>query len=212
MRANHLSSSLALLVVLSTGCHRNNAPPAQAQAPPLQTGKGTLSKPQTTQQAEKTDKPLASPLPQPSAQSVPIPPPTTKKVKHKVKPPPKPADSAQTATGGTPAQPTSANSESVPTEQQAATPGGAASPIGQVTIGDSAMGERTKKETADLINGTEQGLDGIKRSLSTDEKSTAAQIRNYLKQAQQALDNGDTDGAHNLATRAKLLLDELTKP
>jgi hypothetical protein len=212
MRANNLSSSLALVAVLCSGCHRNPAPPAQAQAPPLQTGKGTLSQPQTTQQAEKTDKPLASPLPQPSAQSVPIPPPTTKKVKHKVKPPPKPADSAQTATGGTPAQPTSANSESVPTEQQAATPGGAASPIGQVTIGDSAMGERTKKETADLINGTEQGLDGIKRSLSTDEKSTAAQIRNYLKQAQQALDNGDTDGAHNLATRAKLLLDELTKP
>jgi hypothetical protein len=33
-----------------------------------------------------------------------------------------------------------------------------------------------------------------------------------LKQAQQALDNGDTDGAHTLATKAKLLLDELTKP
>ncbi len=59
---------------------------------------------------------------------------------------------------------------------------------------------------------TQQGLNGIKRSLSTEEKATAAQIRNYLKQAQQALDNGDTDGAHLLATKAKLLLDELTKP
>jgi hypothetical protein len=216
MRANNVSSSLALLAILCTGCPRNNAPPVQAQAPPLQTGKGTLSQPQTTQQAEKTDKPLASPLPQPSAQSVPIPPPTTKKVKHKVKPPPaKPADSAPatTANGGTPAQPASTvTAQSVPADQQAATPGGSASPIGQVTIGDSAMGEKTKKETTDLINETEQGLNGIKRSLSTEEKSTAAQIRNYLKQAQQALDNGDTDGAHNLATRAKLLLDELTKP
>ena len=217
MRANNLSSSLALLAVLCTGCHHPSAPPAQAQAPPLQTGKGTLSKPQTTQQAEKTDKPLASPLPQPSAQSVPLPPPTTKMVKHKVKPPPpKPADNAQTApgtNGGTPAQSASpATAQSAPPQQQAAAPGAAASPIGQLTIGDSALGEKTKKETADLINGTEQGLNGIKRSLSTDEKSTAAQIRNYLKQAQQALDNGDTDGAHNLATRAKLLLDELTKP
>ncbi len=216
MRANNLSSSLALLAVLCTGCHHNTAPPAQAQAPPLQTGKGTLSQPQTTQQAEKTDKPLASPLPQPSAQSVPIPPPTTKKVKHKVKPPPaKPAENTQAATtsGGTPAQPSSTGTaQSAPAEQQAAAPSGAASPIGQLTIGDSALGEKTKKETADLINETEQGLNGIKRSLSTDEKSTAAQIRNYLKQAQQALDNGDTDGAHNLATRAKLLLDELTKP
>ena len=215
MRANNLSSSLALLAVLCTGCHHNTAPPAQAQAPPLQTGKGTLSQPQTTQQAEKTDKPLASPLPQPSAQSVPIPPPTTKKVKHKVKPAAKPADNAQAATtnGGTAAPPAStAAAQSAPPEQQAAAPAGAASPIGQLTIGDSALGEKTKKETADLISETEQGLNGIKRSLSTDEKSIAAQIRNYLKQAQQALDNGDTDGAHNLATRAKLLLDELTKP
>ena len=217
MRANKLNWSLALLAVFSTGCHHNAAPPVQAQAPPLQTGKGTLSKPQTTQQAEKTDKPLASPLPQPSAQSVPIPPPTTKKVKHKVKPAPaKPADNGQTAAtsnGGTPVQSASAaTAQSIPAQPQPPAPGGEASPIGTLTIGDSAMGEKTKKETADLINETEQGLNGIKRSLSTDEKSTAAQIRNYLKQAQQALDNGDTDGAHNLATRAKLLLDELTKP
>jgi phage shock protein A len=74
------------------------------------------------------------------------------------------------------------------------------------------MGEKAKRETADLINSTEQGLNGIKRSLSTEEKVTAAQSHTYLKQAQQALDNGDTDGAHTLATKAKLLLDELTKP
>ena len=134
MRAKNLSSSLALIAVLCIGCHHNPAPPAQAQAPPLQTGKGTLSQPQATQQAEKTDKPLASPLPQPSAQSVPIPPPTTKKVKHKVKPPPaKPGDNAQTAaaatSGGTAAQPAStATPQSVPAQQQASAPGAAASP------------------------------------------------------------------------------------
>jgi hypothetical protein len=90
--------------------------------------------------------------------------------------------------------------------------GGAGSPIGQLTTGDSALGERTKHETTDLIGGTQQGLNGIKRSLSTDEQVTASQIRTFLKQAQQALDAGDTDGAHTLATKAKLLLDELTKP
>jgi phage shock protein A len=81
-----------------------------------------------------------------------------------------------------------------------------------LTTGDSTLGERTKHETSDLIGETQQGLSGIKRSLSTEEKSTFAQIRNYLKQAQQALENGDTDGAHLLATKAKVLLDELTKP
>jgi hypothetical protein len=219
MRVLNLGSSLALLAVLCTGCPRNSSPPAQVQAPPLQTGKGTLSKPQTTQQAEKTDKPLASPLPQPSAQSVPLPPPPPKKVRHKVKPPPaKPADTAQTpaatTNGGTAAAPdaTAATAPATPPQQQAAAPTGAASPIGQLTIGDSAIGEKTKHDTADLINETQQGLNGIKRSLSTDEKTTGAQIRNYLKQAQQALDNGDTEGAYKLATKAKLLLDELTKP
>ncbi len=74
------------------------------------------------------------------------------------------------------------------------------------------MGERTKHETADLIASTQQGLNGIKRALSAEEKVTAAQIVTFLKQAQQALDNGDTDGGLTLATKAKLLLDELTKP
>ena len=94
------------------------------------------------------------------------------------------------------------------------TPGAAGppSPIGQLTTGDTATGEKAKHETSDLITSTEQGLTGIKRSLSTEEKVTAAQIRTFLKQAQQALDNGDTDGAHGLALKAKLLLDELTKP
>jgi hypothetical protein len=88
----------------------------------------------------------------------------------------------------------------------------AASPIGQLTTGDSAVGEKTKHETADLIAETQQGLAGIKRSLSNEEKGTAAQIRTFLSQAEEALTNGDTDGAHTLATKAKLLLDELTKP
>src|ERR1700722_1865207 len=104
MRAGNPCSFLALLAVLGAGCHRNTSPPAQAQAPPLQTGKGTLSPPNNSQQPEKTDTPLASPLPQPSAQSVPLPPPPPpKKVRHKPKTPAtKPADNAQTASATTP--------------------------------------------------------------------------------------------------------------
>lgn len=187
--------SLALLVLLCTGCSlRKSSPPPQAQAPPLQTGAGKLSPPKTTQQQESTS-PLASPLPPPSAQSVPLPPPPPpKKVRHRVKTP-KPAETTQAASTAVPApQP--------PT----------ASPIGQLTTGDSAVGERTKHETADLIAATQQGLNGIKRALSSEEKVIAAQILTFLKQAQQALDTGDTDGGHTLATKAKLLLDELTKP
>ncbi len=217
MRAANLCSSLTLLLLFCTGClsHKSSSPPPQAQAPPLQTGKGTLNAPTTAQQQPKSDTPLASPLPPPSEQNVPLPPPTPKKVKHKPKPPAaKPADTAQTpaaaAASQSPATGSQASAQATPPPAPATV--GTPSPIGQLTTGDSAMGEKAKRETADLIGGTEQGLNGIKRSLSTEEKVTAAQIRTFLKQAQQALDNGDTDGAHTLATKAKLLLDELTKP
>jgi hypothetical protein len=215
MRAAKICSAATLLVFLCNGClFHKSAPPQQAQAPPLQTGKGTLNPPTTAQQQPKTDTPLASPLPPPSAQNVPLPPPTPKKVKHKPKPPAaKPADTAQTPASGGASQSSSAGSQSAQATPPAALATvGTPSPIGQLTTGDSAMGEKAKRETADLIGGTEQGLNGIKRSLSTEEKVTATQIRTFLKQAQQALDNGDTDGAHTLATKAKLLLDELTKP
>jgi outer membrane biosynthesis protein TonB len=217
MRAAQLRSLCVLLAILCTGCsHKTPVTPQQAQAPPLQTGKGTLEPPKTTQQAEKTDTPLASPLPPPSAQSVPLPPPPPPKKMRKPKKP-KPADpppatatapaasqNSQASVGSTTAQATSS-----PQSQTAATSNSA---IGQLTTGDSASGERTKHETADLIGTTQQGLSAIKRALSNEEKATAGQIHNYLKQAQQALENGDADGAHLLATKAKVLLDELMKP
>jgi hypothetical protein len=211
MKGANLCALLLLLALGATGClHKAASPPQQAQAPPLQTGKGTLPPPDTTQQQEKSEAPLASPLPPPSAQSVPLPPPTPKKVRKKPKPAPsKSTDTTQTA-GATP--PANGATAVQPTPQVVSAAGGAGSPIGQLTTGDSALGERTKHETTDLIGGTQQGLNGIKRSLSTDEQVTASQIRTFLKQAQQALDTGDTDGAHTLATKAKLLLDELTKP
>jgi type IV secretory pathway VirB10-like protein len=215
MRAARVCSSFALLVVFCTGCLHKSSPPPQAQAPPLQTGKGTLSPQTKSQQQEKTDAPLASPLPPPSAQNVPpLPPPQPKKVHKPKRPAAKPADTAQAPAAGGASQPSGSGSQTSAQATPQQTPGaaGTPSPIGQLTTGDSAMGEKAKHETADLISSTEQGLSGIKRSLSTEEKVTAAQIRTFLKQAQQALDNGDTDGAHGLALKAKLLLDELTKP
>jgi hypothetical protein len=212
MRAAQLRSLCVSLAILCTGCsHKTSGTPQQAQAPPLQTGKGTLEPPKTTQQAEKSDTPLASPLP-PPAQTVPLPPPTPKKVRKPKKP--KPADTPQVAGAGTQngqASAGSATAQATP-PAQLQTAAASNSAIGQLTTGDSASGERTKHETADLIGATQQGLSSIKRSLSNDEKATAGQIHNYLKQAQQALENGDADGAHLLATKAKVLLDELTKP
>jgi len=215
MRAAQLRSLCVLLAILCTGCsHKNPVTPQQAQAPPLQTGKGTLESPKTTQQTEKTDTPLASPLPPPSAQSVPLPPPTPKKVRKPKKP--KPADSPP-ATASAPAASSNSQAGAASATAQVTTPAqlqpaAANTAIGQLTTGDSASGERTKHETADLIGSTQQGLLAIKRALTNEEKATEGQIHNYLKQAEQALENGDADGAHLLATKAKVLLDELMKP
>jgi hypothetical protein len=206
MKAPGIRSSFAFVVIFCTGCLHHNSPPPQAQAPPLQTGSGTLSSQKATQPPPKPTSPLASPLPPPSAASVSLPPPPPPKKVRKKRVKTKPAENTQTAAAATPGTP--GNQATPVAEQGAVTP----SPIGQLTIGDSALGERTKHDTADLIASTTQGVNAIKRTLTPEEKITAEQIHTFLKQAQQALDNGDTDGGLKLATKAKLLLDELTKP
>ena len=212
MRAAKLYLWSTLTLVVCVGCsHKSSSTPQQAQAPPLQTGKGTLSTVSTAQPQIKSDSPLASPLPQPP-QNVPLPPPPTpKKVRHKTKPAPKPVETAQ-ATPNTPSPASPATAMPVSERVPTGAGNGAASPIGQLTTGDSATELKTRRETADIIGGTQQGLNSLRRNLSNEEKVTATQIRTFLKQAQQALDNGDTEGAHGLATKAKQLLDELTQP
>lgn len=196
MRAVYALVWGAILAVLLTGCSHFRKQTQQAQAPPLQqTGEGAIAAQQKKDQA-----PPPAHLPQSATQAAPpqLPPPTTPKVKKSKK---KPAKQTENTT----------QTASAPPPPAVPPPAAPPSPIGQLTTGDSAIGEQTKHETATLIHDTAQGLSGIKRALSADEQVTAAQIRTFLNQAQQALDNGDTDGAHNLATKAKLLLDELTK-
>jgi hypothetical protein len=86
-------------------------------------------------------------------------------------------------------------------------------PPGVSAIGQLSSGEptRTYHESFELIAATERGLKEINRPLSDQEKKTAAQIKQYLKQARQALNTGDVDGAATLAAKAQVLLRELTQ-
>jgi hypothetical protein len=83
------------------------------------------------------------------------------------------------------------------------------SAIGQLSSGDPA---NSRRDTEDSIMTIEKGLNGLNRNLNDNELKTADHIREFLKQARQALGTGDVDGAHNLAAKAKVLLDELAKP
>jgi hypothetical protein len=82
-------------------------------------------------------------------------------------------------------------------------------PIGQLTAGPTQDTDGSHQQAADLIDSTQRGVNSL-RNLNGDQNKTAAQIRSFLEQAQRALHNGDLDGAHTLATKARTLLDELT--
>jgi len=43
------------------------------------------------------------------------------------------------------------------------------------------------------------------------QRAQVRQVQQFVKQAQQALESGDAQGASTLATKAKLLMDDLEK-
>jgi hypothetical protein len=224
---------IALLVISIAGCDEKKTktvPPAQAQAPSIDAGKAGAMYPP----------PLTSTQPQPETPP-PAPAPTVAKTAPPPPPPPPPAKTKKTTGTHKPSKPaaakpagstsgdstdTSATSAQTPattgSSTQTATPDlpgeiaasgepAAASPIGQLSTGDAAEQAQTRKETVDIITNTENGLNNIKRTLNAQELETANQIRTFLTKAKQALSIDDLDGAHTLATKAKVLLDELNK-
>jgi hypothetical protein len=98
------------------------------------------------------------------------------------------------------------------TQQAANTPPAADESAGVSAIGTLSSGEPSdqRNETEDSIAATERGLNGLGRNLSDQEKKTAGQIREYIKQAREALVSGDVVGANTLAAKAKVLLSELS--
>lgn len=98
--------------------------------------------------------------------------------------------------------------EQSPQETQAVAENPGVSAVGQLSTGEPGD---VKRQTVDLIVGTERGLDGIGRKLNDQELKTASQIREFLKQARTAMVSGDVDGAHTLAAKARVLLSELSQ-
>ena len=82
-------------------------------------------------------------------------------------------------------------------------------------IGDLAPGgeqsPKTQQEAADLIASNEKRLSVLPEAKLKDQHSLVSKVRNFQRQAQQAIRSGDAEGARTLATKAKLLLDDLEK-
>jgi hypothetical protein len=110
-----------------------------------------------------------------------------KKPAPKVVPPPEPVQVASTPT---------------PTPEETA--------IGALTAGGEAS-PQTKQEAAELIGSSEKRLNALSAQKAEEQKAQISKVRNFLKDAQDALKSGDAEGAKTLATKAKLLLDDLEK-
>lgn len=150
------------------------------------------------------NQPLAPPIedtpppkPEPSPTNLPPPEVTipTQPPPPQITPPPEPVK-----------KPARRKKQPAPTTQVASAGTPAASIIGQLSTADPPD---MRQQTDASIQATEKALNGITRTLNDHEKETAATIREYLKQARAALTAGDVDGAHKLADKAKVLLDEL---
>ena len=73
------------------------------------------------------------------------------------------------------------------------------SPIGQLTSANDNSNTADRHAISDVIDSTENGLNAIKRPLSSDEQKTATLIRTYITRARDALKADDLDGARNLS-------------
>jgi hypothetical protein len=80
--------------------------------------------------------------------------------------------------------------------------------------GGAAPAQPSEKHPADqLVGTTEENLKKIEgRELSASQQEMLTQIHQFLEQSKAATAAGDIDRGHNLAMKAHLLSDELTKP
>jgi len=208
MRSGYRIAALAAALACCAGCglhlHRGTPPPVVAQAPSL---------PPTRMAALI---PAMPPL---------LPAPSLRPVKLDTTTPPEPG----TPVVSRPSRPNhhhprpevAKEPEKAPPENTTAAPSSnaqvasgqpsEASPIGQLSTANDSTNTADRHAISDLIDSTENGLNAIKRPLSSDEQKTVAQIRTFITHARDALKADDLDGARTLATKAHLLLEELTK-
>jgi hypothetical protein len=82
--------------------------------------------------------------------------------------------------------------------------------IGELTAGGAAD-PQAQQEASDLIASIEKRLNALSAQTVRRQRTQINRVRNFWRQAQEALGSGDTEGAKTLATKAKLLLDDLEK-
>jgi outer membrane biosynthesis protein TonB len=202
---NGLRSVAALTVCIALtllpGCAKKKPTVVAASQPPA---------PQATPTPEQPSAPAES---QTSSQGTPPPEQTPTPAEAQAEPTPSDTDKAKPATK--PRTPTKKPAETarntkprivVKPEPEPSSPSGTISP--SISSSDASQEQNT---TDQLLQKTENNLNGIKRQLSPDEQALVNQIRDYMKQSREATKQNDLVRARNLAVKAQLLCDELVK-
>lgn len=82
--------------------------------------------------------------------------------------------------------------------------------IGSLTAGGSDSSGRQHR-AADAISALEKSLAAVPQTKVRSQHEGVTQVLNFVRQAKRALRSGDSDGALTLATKARVLLDDLLK-
>ena len=93
--------------------------------------------------------------------------------------------------------------------------GAVAPDAGAVAIGALSTGgnstPQSQQEAKDLIAGITRRIAALPTRKANAQKDQVRQVRHFLDQAEHALKSGDAEGAKSLATKAKLLMDDVEK-
>lgn len=107
----------------------------------------------------------------------------------------------------TPRSSTTSTEEAAPEPEPTADDSAA---IGDLTAGGAAN-PQAQHEAASLIRTIQLRLNKLSPQTARRQHAQVNRVRNFWKQAQEALNSGDVEGATTLATKAKLLLDDLDR-
>jgi outer membrane biosynthesis protein TonB len=187
------------ITLLGAGCEHKSAKVTPAVlVPSIESAPEPEPAPQTATQPETAPVPESTPASTPPAQ----------------KPKPKPHKPPRKIVGAPkPEQPKTEPPKAEAAQNEAARPAPPAPDNSvQITaaVPPSAV-QSQRQSTETLLRSSKAKLEGVTRPLSEGERAMASQARDYISQSSQAMQEGEIERAYNLAIKASLLADELSK-
>jgi outer membrane biosynthesis protein TonB len=188
--------------LVAAGCsHKPAKPTPTALVPSIETAPEPQPEPQVATEPEASPAPEnTTPASAPPAQ----------------KPKPKPRKPAAHKPPPVTAQAPPTEPKAEPPKQEAAQPEPTrpAAPDNSVQITAAvppSAAQSQRQSTEQLLRSSKAKLESVTRALNDDERAMASQARDYIAQSNQAMQQGEVERAYNLAVKASLLADELSK-